>query len=64
MGSILVLVSVALLRGPLSHMQHMLTKERIPFTVSYLGSMALTLYAALGVSWIYLHAALKKVTDI
>lgn len=50
MGSILVLVSVALLRGPLSHMQHMLTKERIPFTVSYLGSMALTLYAALGVS--------------
>ncbi|KAG2199437.1 hypothetical protein INT47_011549 [Mucor saturninus] len=41
-------LSVALLRGPLSHMQHMLTKERIPFTVSYLGSMALTLYAALG----------------
>lgn len=50
MGSILVLVSVALLRGPLSHMKHMLSKERIPFTVSYLGSMALTLYAAIGVS--------------
>ncbi|KAG2232717.1 hypothetical protein INT48_000074 [Thamnidium elegans] len=48
LGSILILVSVALLRGPLSHLQHMMTKERIPFTVSYVGSMAMTLYAAIG----------------
>ncbi|CEP09433.1 hypothetical protein [Parasitella parasitica] len=47
-GSILILVSVALLRGPLSHIKHMLSKERLPFTVSYVGSMILTLYAALG----------------
>ncbi|GAA5804977.1 Got1/Sft2-like family-domain-containing protein [Helicostylum pulchrum] len=48
LGSILILVSVALLRGPLSHLQHMMTKERIPFTVSYVGSMGMTLYAAIG----------------
>lgn len=53
MGSILILVSVALLRGPLSHLQHMMTKERIPFTVSYVGSMGMTLYAAIGVSLFY-----------
>lgn len=50
-GSVLILVSVALLRGPLSHLQHMMTKERIPFTVSYVGSMGMTLYAAIGVSF-------------
>lgn len=49
-GSILVLVSVALLRGPLTHVKHMISKERLPFSVSYVGSMVLTLYAALGVS--------------
>lgn len=49
-GSILILVSVALLRGPLSHIKHMISMERLPFTVSYVGSMILTLYAALGVS--------------
>ncbi|KAL9545208.1 hypothetical protein PS6_008346 [Mucor atramentarius] len=48
MGSILILVSVALLRGPLSHIKHMISMERLPFTVSYVGSMILTLYAALG----------------
>ncbi|KAF1801340.1 ER-to-golgi vesicle protein transport Sft2 [Mucor lusitanicus] len=48
LGSILILVSVALLRGPLSHIKHMISMERLPFTVSYVGSMILTLYAALG----------------
>ncbi|KAI8967981.1 Got1/Sft2-like family-domain-containing protein, partial [Mycotypha africana] len=48
LGSILVLVSVALLRGPLSHIKHMMSKERLPFTISYVGSMILTLYAAIG----------------
>ena len=48
LGSILILVSVALLRGPLSHIKHMISMERLPFTISYVGSMLLTLYAALG----------------
>ncbi|KAG2193480.1 hypothetical protein INT46_005204 [Mucor plumbeus] len=46
--NILILVSVALLRGPLSHIKHMISMERLPFTISYVGSMLLTLYAALG----------------
>jgi hypothetical protein len=58
-GSILVLVSVALLRGPLSHLKHMISKERLPFTISYLGSMFLTLYAAIGVKEIYLRESMK-----
>ncbi|KAI8378687.1 Got1/Sft2-like family-domain-containing protein [Choanephora cucurbitarum] len=49
LGSILILVSVALLRGPWSHLKHMMSRERLPFTVSYVGSMALTLYAAIGI---------------
>lgn len=48
LGSVLILVSIALLRGPLAHMKHMLSRERLPFTISYVGSMALTLYSALG----------------
>jgi hypothetical protein len=49
-GSILVLVSVGFLRGPTAHMKHMMSKKRLPFTLSYVGSMVLTLYAALGVN--------------
>ncbi|KAI7905415.1 Got1/Sft2-like family-domain-containing protein [Cokeromyces recurvatus] len=49
LGSLLVLVSVALLRGPWSHIKHMFSKERLPFTLSYVGSMVLTLYAAIGI---------------
>ncbi|CAO3681637.1 unnamed protein product [Rhizopus stolonifer] len=48
LGSVLILLSVALLRGPWSHIQHMISMERLPFTLSYVGSMVLTLYAALG----------------
>ncbi|CAO3592612.1 unnamed protein product [Absidia cylindrospora] len=48
LGSILLLVSVAMLRGPMAHIKHMISKERLPFTISYVGSMALTLYASLG----------------
>ncbi|CAO3589261.1 unnamed protein product [Absidia cylindrospora] len=48
LGSILLLVSIAMLRGPWAHIKHMVTVERLPFTISYLGSMALTLYASLG----------------
>ncbi|KAI9265929.1 Got1/Sft2-like family-domain-containing protein [Sporodiniella umbellata] len=47
LGSVLILVSVALLRGPWSHIQHMMSVERLPFTLSYVGSMLMTLYAAL-----------------
>ncbi|ORX62080.1 SFT2-domain-containing protein [Hesseltinella vesiculosa] len=47
LGSILVLTSIAMLRGPWAHMKHMISMDRLPFTLSYVGSMALTLYASL-----------------
>ena len=57
-GSILILISIAMLRGPMAHIRHMMSVERLPFTLSYLGTMAMTLYFSLGVSdewmiWIY-----------
>lgn len=49
-GSILILISIAMLRGPMAHIRHMMSVERLPFTISYLGTMAMTLYFSLGVS--------------
>ncbi|KAI8369295.1 Got1/Sft2-like family-domain-containing protein [Radiomyces spectabilis] len=48
LASILVLVSIAMLRGPMAHLKHMMSIERAPFTITYLGTMALTLYFSLG----------------
>ncbi|RIA79905.1 Got1/Sft2-like family-domain-containing protein [Glomus cerebriforme] len=48
MGSVLILTSFALLHGPLAHIKHILSRERLPFTVAYLGSMIATLYFAIG----------------
>ncbi|KAJ3146117.1 Vesicle transport protein [Geranomyces variabilis] len=48
MGSILSLTSFALLQGPRSFLIHIFTKERLPFTAAYLGSMVATLYFAVG----------------
>ena len=47
MGSILAMASFAVLRGPLDQLKHMFSRSRLPFTSTYIGSMALTLYAAL-----------------
>ncbi|KAI9314383.1 Got1/Sft2-like family-domain-containing protein [Dichotomocladium elegans] len=48
LGSILILVSIAMLRGPMAHLRHMMSVERLPFTLSYLGTMAMTLYFSIG----------------
>ncbi|KAF8974979.1 protein transport protein sft2 [Entomortierella lignicola] len=47
LGSILMMTSFALLRGPMAHIKALITRERLPFTVAYLGSMVFTLYASL-----------------
>lgn len=47
MGSLLSMASFAVLRGPYEQLKHMFSMQRLPFTSAYLGSMALTLYAAL-----------------
>jgi hypothetical protein len=40
----------SVLIGPINHAKHLLSKERLPFTLVYFGSLGLTLYFSLGVS--------------
>ncbi|GAB4814109.1 hypothetical protein N2152v2_001155 [Parachlorella kessleri] len=47
LGSALVLASLGALRGWKQQLRHMTSKERLPFTGVYLGSLIGTLYAAL-----------------
>ena len=49
MGSLLFLASWAVLMGPLTYARHLLSTPRLPFTAAYFGSIALTLYFAVGV---------------
>lgn len=42
--------SFALLQGPINHLKHLFSAERWPFTISYFGSLFLTLFFALIVS--------------
>ena len=48
LGSVCVMGSFSFLWGPMNHFSHMFKKERIPFTAVYLGTLALTLYFAMG----------------
>ncbi|XP_039278754.1 protein transport protein SFT2 [Nilaparvata lugens] len=48
LGSLFFIGSFSFLWGPLEHLKHLLSRERILFTVSYLGSLFATLYFALG----------------
>ena len=49
-GSAMFLVSWAVLMGPMQYAQHLVSGNRLPFTVAYFGSIALTMYFAIGVS--------------
>ena len=49
-GSVLFLLSWAVLMGPWSYAKHLISGARLPFTAAYFGSIALTLYFAIGVS--------------
>lgn len=41
--------SFSVLIGPINHIRHLISKERLPFSIAYLVSLGLTLYFALGV---------------
>jgi len=41
----------AVLNGPINHIKHLVSKERLPFSFAYFGSLGLTLYFALGPQW-------------
>ncbi|KAH9418463.1 uncharacterized protein LOC113797601 [Dermatophagoides pteronyssinus] len=48
-GSIFIVASFAILLGPMNHLKHQFSKERLPFTAGYFGSLIATLYFALQV---------------
>ncbi|KAI8445197.1 Got1/Sft2-like family-domain-containing protein [Phakopsora pachyrhizi] len=48
LGSLLFMAGFVVLQGPLAHLKHVLSKDRLPFTISYLGSLVATLYFAIG----------------
>lgn len=52
-GSVLFLLSWAVLMGPWTYARHLISGARLPFTAAYFGSIALTLYFAIGVCKIY-----------
>ncbi|UZJ52495.1 hypothetical protein CBS101457_001815 [Exobasidium rhododendri] len=66
MGSLLFMVGFSLLSGPLTHLKHILSKERLPFSSAYFGSLGLTIYFALGPRWLLptLAAAIVQVLSL
>ncbi|KAI9376787.1 Got1/Sft2-like family-domain-containing protein [Aspergillus egyptiacus] len=47
-GSLLFLLSWAVLMGPRTYARHLVSGPRLPFTAAYFGSIAMTLYFAIG----------------
>ncbi|KAF5361404.1 hypothetical protein D9758_006259 [Tetrapyrgos nigripes] len=48
LGSLLVMIGFSVLIGPINHLKHLVSKERLPFTFIYFSSLGLTLYFTLG----------------
>ncbi|CAG8886016.1 unnamed protein product [Penicillium egyptiacum] len=53
-GSVLFLLSWAVLMGPWTYAKHLISGTRLPFTAAYFGSIALTLYFAIGLQNLFL----------
>ncbi|WVQ63749.1 uncharacterized protein L199_001902 [Kwoniella botswanensis] len=49
LGSCLFMLGFAILHGPWNHLKHILSPERLPFSLAYFGSLALTLFFAIGI---------------
>ncbi|KIK09474.1 hypothetical protein K443DRAFT_82520 [Laccaria amethystina LaAM-08-1] len=53
LGSLLVMFGFSVLVGPINHIKHLVSKDRLPFSAVYFGSLGLTLYFSLGAhSWL------------
>lgn len=65
-GSTLFLASWAVLMGPITYIRHLLSGPRLPFTAAYFGSIALTLYFAVGLqkSFLTLFAAIFQLVAL
>lgn len=46
LGSLFFFLSFGVLKGPVSYMKHLASKERLPFTVVFVSSQVLTIYCA------------------
>ncbi|GME94451.1 unnamed protein product [[Candida] boidinii] len=46
LGSLLFVISFSLLQGPMDYIKHLLSKERLPFTLIFFGSVFSTIYCA------------------
>ncbi|WWC72943.1 uncharacterized protein I206_106907 [Kwoniella pini CBS 10737] len=49
LGSLLFMLGFAILHGPWNHLKHILSPERLPFSLAYFGSLGLTLFFAIGI---------------
>ncbi|WWC63865.1 uncharacterized protein I303_106470 [Kwoniella dejecticola CBS 10117] len=49
LGSLLFMLGFAILHGPWNHLKHILSPERLPFSLAYFGSLGLTLFFAVGI---------------
>ena len=47
LGSVFTMASFSLLWGPVSHIKHLLSRARLPFTVAYVGTLFGTIYVAM-----------------
>jgi hypothetical protein len=57
LGSIAMVGATAVLRGPRHVFREMTAAERLPFSIAYTGSVALSLYASLAQSYLLVLAA-------
>ena len=48
----LIFCRFAVLVGPITHLKHLVSKERLPFSAAYITSLALTIYFSVSVSLI------------
>jgi len=63
LGSLLVMFGFAILSGPIAHLKHLLSKERLPFTMTYFGSLGLTLYFSIGLKS-YLGSLIAAIVQV
>lgn len=49
LGSLFLMGSFSLLWGPWEHAKHIFSRDRLPFTAAYLGTLIATLYSALSI---------------
>ena len=57
LGSLLFLCSWGAMLGPMNYVKHLMSTPRLPFTCAYFGSIGLTMYFSLGVSFHHIRRA-------